>query len=495
MTELESHIKNVDRKKVINAVKLQLPIEVTSYTLSRNMEAYFRAVEDEFLEVCHQEHLKEYLNFCLGELLTNSKKANTKRVYFKEKGLDINNPDDYAKGMETFKEDTFTNIDHYLELQKKEGLYVKLSLQLKGDKIYIEIKNNSILTSFEADRISHKLAIAQKYDDMDEVVANVIDQSEGAGLGIIIIILMLQKVGLSKENFKIFATDKETITQIIMPCDKKIFAGVEIISYEFVNLQTKIPVLQNNFDQANKLVTSSSIDRKELTTCIRNDVTLTLLLLKYALEKDSNCFSIPSALNLLSDDELRFVFSDSNPTCDFIFPRAELENLWSHSKRTAFFAYNLYKNDKNISTDSNEDEEYFYTAGLLNDFGKILLETASQEQKQYIEELSSHYEDISDKILDVFRLGNASSYLSLIYMRKFGFSETLANRLSSWNTIKKVEESSKDVVDILYLSELMGYYEDGTADFYQIDKNLLSKFDITDENQFKSAIQRLKDAM
>ena len=108
MSELDEQLQ-LDREKIKTSVSLQLPIEITSYTLPRNTEAYIRSVMETFLDECHQEHLKEYLNFCLSELLTNAKKANTKRVYFKEKNLDINNKDDYEKGMENFKVETLTN--------------------------------------------------------------------------------------------------------------------------------------------------------------------------------------------------------------------------------------------------------------------------------------------------------------------------------------------------------------------------------------------------
>ena len=156
MSELDDRLE-IDRAKIQSSVGLQIPIEITSYTLPRNTEVYIRSVMEMFLEECHQDHLKEYLNFCLSELLTNAKKANTKRVYFQEKGLDINNPEDYKKGMENFKMDTLTNIDHYLELQKKAGLYIKLSLRILADKIYIEIRNNVTLTVFEKERIQQKL--------------------------------------------------------------------------------------------------------------------------------------------------------------------------------------------------------------------------------------------------------------------------------------------------------------------------------------------------
>lgn len=496
MTELDQHLNEIEKQKVINSVKLQLPIEVTSYNLSRNMEAYFRGVVEQFLEVCHHENLKEYLNFCLGELLTNSKKANTKRVYFKEKGLDINDPDDYKKGMESFKQDTFEAIDYYLELQKKEGLYVKLKMHLKVDEIIIEIKNNCVLTVFEEERIKNKLEAAQQYHRMEDVVANVLDQSEGAGLGIIIIALMLEKVGLSKKNFKIFSTDTETITQMVLPCDKTIFAGVEIISYEFANLQNKIPIIKENFEKVNQIVSSSSgsaIDRNNLLTLIRKDPTLTLLLLKYAREKDKQCFSIPAALALLSDEELNFIYSDSNPTCYFLDFNPELENLWSHAYKVAFFSYNLYKNRDDLQIP--DGEEYFYLAGLLNNFGRILLSTASEEQKAYIKELSDQYDDKAQKILDIFRLGNASNYLTMVYLKKFGLREDDAIKLSTWNTLHLLMEDEKQIVSVLYMAEMMCYYQEGMLDFYQLDKEVLAQYKITDEKQFKAVIKKLESAI
>lgn len=492
MNELDQHLQEIDRKKVINAIKLQLPIEMTSYTLSRNMEAYFKGVCDEFLEVCHQEHLKEYLNFCVSELLTNSKKANTKRVYFKEKGLDINNREDYEKGMETFKLDTFADIDHYLEEQKKAGLYVKLSLQILHDTIIIEVKNNSVLCEFEEERIKHKLETAQKYDKLEDVVTNVIDQSEGAGLGIIIIILMLQKVGLSKDNFKVFTTDTETITQIILPCDKRIAAGVEIVSYEYISLQNKIPVVRENFEKINEIISAEDIDRKKMLSIIRDDVTLSLLVLKYAIEKEKDCFSITHGLDLLSDIELKFIFSDSNPVCDLIDKTDEIENLWTHAKRTAFFAYNLYKNTED--TNIPNSQEYFYTAGLLNNFGRILIKTASDEQKQFINELSNQYEGLSEKILDVFRLGNASNYLTLVFLKKIGFNEEFSVMLSTWNTPELVLENEKVIVDVLYMAEMMSYYNEKMVDYYQLDKKVMKKFGITSENQLRTVIKQLCDA-
>jgi hypothetical protein len=445
-----------------------------------------------FLDECHQEHLKEYLNFCLSELLTNAKKANTKRVYFKEKGLDINNPDDYEKGMETFKMDTLTNIDHYLELQKKEGLYIKLALRIQADKIYIEIKNNSKLTVFEKERIQQKLDSVQQYKNMDEVLTNVLDQSEGAGLGIIIIILMLQKVGLSKDNYQVISDEDETITRIILPCNKTVFAGVEMISYEFINLEDNIPILKSSFEEAEKVVnTDGPIDRNALYKVIRKDLALSLLIFKDVLEKDKKCFSLTKGLALLSDYDLKFIYSESNPRNRIIEDTGFFAHILRHSRRVAYFTYNLYKNCP-AKDNFPQDENYMYLLGLFNSMGAVLIAGASKAQTDYITELSQQYPEYGEKILDIFLNRNASTYLSMVAAKRFGFARGVYYDLVGWNGLEQVPKGGdRDRVAILHLAEMLDFYRRRMTDFYQVDKYALRLFNIKDENQFRKLAEDL----
>lgn len=495
--ELDEHLE-CDREKIRNSIRLQMPIEITSYTLPKNMEAYISGVIDMFLEECHQEPLKEYIEFCVSELLANSKKANTKRIYFQELGLDINDPDDYEKGMISFKEETVTNIAHYLELQRKAGLYIKLILRIETDKIYIEIKNNCTLTVFEEERIQKKLDSAQKYDNMEEVLANVIDQSEGAGLGIIIIILMLHKVGLSKDNYQVFCTEKETVTRIILPCSEQIFAGVEILSYEFVYMQEQLPVIKENFEVARKIVSEEKINRNALLRFVRTDITLSMLLFILSLKKDKKCFNLPKVIELLSDDELRFVYSYKNPSCKFVDKTVELERLWEHAHCTAFYAYNLLKNryDMPLNIDGiNVDEEYFYLLGLFNSIGPALVATASEEQIENITELSKQFEGLSDQIIDIFCHGNARNYLNLVFTKKFGFPTAICKQLFGWNSIAVTQKKYVPIVEIFHLAEMMQYFDEQEIDFYQIEKNILRDFSIETEKQFSSIICQFKEVL
>ena len=137
----------VDVSKVRMAIQSGIPLTITTYTLPHEMECYMADVLKVFLTEVRQDHMVESLSYCLKELVNNAKKANTKRVYFKEKGLDITNKSDYKKGMTQFKEDTLSNIEHYLEKQKEEGLYVKVIMQTRNNKVKVEIRNNVELTA------------------------------------------------------------------------------------------------------------------------------------------------------------------------------------------------------------------------------------------------------------------------------------------------------------------------------------------------------------
>ena len=492
MSELDEHLE-IDKVKIRNSVGLQLPIEMTSYTLPRNTEVYIRKVMEMFLEECHQDHLKEYLNFCLSELLTNAKKANTKRVYFKEKGLDINNPQDYEKGMEKFKMDTLTNIDHYLELQKKAGLYIKLVLRIQADKIYIEIRNNSELTVFEKERIQQKLDSVQQYKEMDEVFTHVLDQSEGAGLGIIIIILMLQKVGLSKENYQVFSDGDETVTRIILPCNKVVYSGAEMLAYEFVNLEDTVPVLKKDFEEANKIVNvEGTIDRNALFEVVRKDLSLALLPFNEVLKKDKNCFNLQKAIAMLSDYDLKYIYSESNPRTRLIDNEKFFGEIINHSRRVSYYTYTLYKNCKAKDT-FTQDEDYMFLIGLFNSLGAILLAGASKNQLDYITELSQQYNEYSEKILDIFLNRNAATYLSMVAAKGFGFQQKVYYDIVGWNGLELDPEQDKNRIAILHLAEMVDFYSIGMADFYQIDKYALNLFDIVDEKQFKKLVTELKE--
>jgi RNA binding exosome subunit len=211
----------VDESKVSRAIRMELPLIMTTYTLPHKVERYIERVVGIFLDHTKQSRLRDNIVYCLQELVVNAKKANTKRVYFFEKGLDLNNENDYREGMATFKDETLANINYYLELQRQQGLYIKLILHLKDNVINIEVRNNSMITASELERIRGRIIQARQYNDVEEAMMELLDDTEGAGLGLVILVLMMKKLGLGDESFDILRTNAETIARIVIPRNLK----------------------------------------------------------------------------------------------------------------------------------------------------------------------------------------------------------------------------------------------------------------------------------
>jgi hypothetical protein len=79
----------VDVAKIKRAAHNAIALNILTYTLPHDIEVYMEEVLDVFLGELGQKKLKDYIVYCLRELAVNAKKANTKRVYFDSRGLDI----------------------------------------------------------------------------------------------------------------------------------------------------------------------------------------------------------------------------------------------------------------------------------------------------------------------------------------------------------------------------------------------------------------------
>ncbi|MFW5684622.1 MAG: hypothetical protein ACOC1I_07205, partial [Spirochaetota bacterium] len=246
--------KQVEEGKVLQAARSSIPLTVKSYTLPHETEVYLEEILGVFLKELGQERLKDPLAYCLRELAVNAKKANTKRVYFKERGLSLTNETEYEDGMRNFKQETLDNIQHFLELQKEEGLYVKVIFHTKGGRLNLYVCNNTEITKREQFRVFDRIARSRAFDSLEEALTTVIDDSEGAGLGIVILVLMLKKIGLDEDAFDIDTRNGETIARVIVPMDQVKADNLDMISEKLVQEIDSLPRFPENIVSLQKKI-------------------------------------------------------------------------------------------------------------------------------------------------------------------------------------------------------------------------------------------------
>lgn len=484
----ENSLQPVDIEKIKMAVRLHTPIEITTYTLPRAMEFYIQDVMTEFLKYCHQQHMIDPLKFCLGELLTNSKKANTKRVYFQEKNLDINDEMQYNDGMISFKEDTLGNINHYLQLQKDEELYIKFILKVDDDNVLIQLKNKAILTKAEKRRINEKLKTAQKYSNVQEVLAKVIDQTEGAGLGIIIIILMLEKAGLSRDNFKIYSNDVETVTSILLPVNQEIHRGLNYINYAFVETCAQIPVRKESLEKMTELLSQPEVTKEQILSLVSADVTLAAVLLKRSTEIRKGCCNLSTAIDLIGIENLSSIFNEANPVIKTDFEASSEE--WKHAYDTAFYCYNLAKNTYGGTVDAEEA----YTLGLFHDFTSVMRAAVNQDKLDEIKE-KALAKQFSPEAFDMFMYGGCKNECGQSITDKLGLPEKLGMVIRYHNCPWSAPEEIKKLSNIIYVADSIQYYKSGLIEYYQIEPSVLELMNIHSEADLQKIINEVESVM
>ncbi len=484
------HELTVDENKIRKATQSGIPLTITTYTLPHEIEVYVEQVLEVFLKEVKQEKLKDYMVYCVRELAVNAKKANTKRVYFLERGLDLENPDEYNAGMESFKKDTLENIGHYLQMQKEKGLYIKLIFQAKGPTIILEIRNNVAVTRTELIRIHDKLARSRQYNSLEEALTQVLDDSEGAGLGLVILVLMLKKVGLDEDCFDIVSNDIETIARITIPVAQTRIENLHELAKEIVNQIIALPQFPENIVTIQKLIANPKSEITDIARQISMDPALTADLLKFvnsaqfmmpkkvdSISEAVKLVGIRGIKNLLYSYGTQKILGDDSTT--------EKKSLWEHSYRTAFYAYNLAKNfkkDRNLMDD-------VYVGGILHDMGKIIFSNVHPDLLGKIQSFcadkaipGSTFEDLS--------AGMNHAEIGAMIAEKWNFPESLIASIRLHHDPLVAADEFKDVVDTVYLANMFCEYEAGNVGFDQIEPKILAGFGISSVKQVETLLQR-----
>lgn len=474
----ESKIIKINENKIRKAIESELPLLITTFTLSHEMELYINEVVSCFLRELNQEFMIQYVLYCVNELTSNAKKANTKRVYFQEKQLDINNEMQYKKGMENFKKDTLDNINHYLTLQKEQGLYIKLVVQKRNKKMKIEIKNNSPLTIYEYKRMHDKIARAGKYESVEDAFSQILDASEGAGLGIIIMILMLRKIGLSEQNFQFFTENGETITRIILDLSLSYQNQLNVASKEIVNSINTLPHFPENIQRINNLLSDRNSKLSDIAIQISSDVTLTTDLLKLvnsaAFSLNSPCQSILKAVQLVGTRGLRNLLFSLGSMKNLTDASDENTKIWKHSNKVAFFSYNLARS---LCGSKREIVDDSYVCGLLHDMGKIIFYNTHQDSMKQFSEICTK-KNLPLTIFEQICSGVNHGEIGAMIAEKWNFPTVIGQSIRYHHTPDAAPEEYRTLCEIVYLANMIANYSEEEVEFHQFNSKLLKKYNL-----------------
>lgn len=480
----------IDETQIRKAARTAVPLSIKTYTLPHDTEEYIESILGIYLQEFGQGELKDRIAYCLRELAVNAKKANTKRVYFKEKDLKIENPQDYEVGMRSFKQETLDNIGYYLDKQKEAGLYIKVVFHAKGKTFTISIRNNSEISRKEQMRIYDRIARSRAFESMEEALSSVLDDSEGAGLGIVILVLMLKKIGLDEDAFDIDLENGETVARIVIPFSEVHMENISELSKEIVEQIDKLPQFPENIVYLQKLISDPESEIADIARQVSMDPSLTADLLKIV---NSAQFMLPKRVdNIAEAVKLLGLKGLRNQLYSYGTQKVlstKQKDLWDHSYKTAFYAYNLAKNFKR-KRDLLDDA---YVGGILHDMGKIIFSEVHPHLLERIDKFCKN-RDMARDMFEDFSAGLNHAEIGGMIADKWNFPDNLIHAIRYHHEPDTAPGESKDVVETVYLANVLVNLENEEIHFDQVDKKILSGFGITGEPQLQLLLKKLQQA-
>jgi HD-like signal output (HDOD) protein len=467
----------VDIARIQKAVLNSIPFSFRLTTLPHESHAVVDRILEIFLQELGQEKLLEPLAYCLKELIINAQKANTKRVFFTEKGLDITREDDYEKGMKDFREETVTRMDEYLSKLQKYSLFIQVRFQTMAGRFMIMVRNNAAMTAKEQHRVYDRIVRARAFHSFSEALATSVDPTEGAGLGILILIQFLKRIGLGENAFSIASERGETRAAIQIPIADVHLHKLEILTEALIRDVESLPHFPDNVLEIIRATQDPEARIPEIAKKIGRDPALTADLLKLA---NSAFFMIPfrvnnilQAVKLVGLKGLRNLLYSYGTQRIMGEKYTEMKSLWENSYRTAFYAYILARSLKK----RQEILDDVYVAGILHDLGLIVVNYMNADALAKMSAFCRE-KDIPLQTLEKFAFGLNHGEIGARIAERWNFPAQLVEGIRFHHEPLCARQQYKDIVFCVYMASALCGLEKGLIGFDEMETPVLHDFGI-----------------
>lgn len=365
---------------------------------------------EKFLKYNDLKNAITFINFAITELALNAVKAIQKRIYFREHNYDISS--DYEKGVREFSNNlkfSEVNIDDIL--QNNRSYRIKVEINQNEKEINFRIYNNLKILPQEKDAIKN---IIQKATNSNNLLGDDENSiSEGAGMGLKMIILMARNMGLDEKVLEFTPGDEITEFRIIIPRsvnpDEQRAAEICKIITERIH---KFPVFPENSADPGKIV-------------------------NYMI---NNPGQIPE------DSDL----SSGEPVTD-----DTIRELYQKAIRVT--GYMLYLNEK---LNLGQDPKLCKITGMMHNLGKIIFNLLDEDALDKIRKITKRNKPVNENIPIEIILGISDLTLAVIMAKHWKIPENIINTVQLKNTPWKSGDNNSQLTYLLHLGLGITNYED-----------------------------------
>jgi HD-like signal output (HDOD) protein len=461
------------------------------YSLTFEVESNLLKILHRYLELYDLLYMKDVLYTVVKELVNNAIKANLKRVYFDEKKLDISSPEEYRRGMETFKDEVYGDERRDFDQLKKNKKIVRVSFIAQADKMIIHVINNVPILDEELVKIDARAKKAYNYNDISEAFEDVLDDSEGAGLGLIMALMLFKNSGLPRETFTVLRKNNQTVAAIKIP---QMINRTDIhvkIADEVVREVENIPAFPGSIREIQKLCANPDSSIKIIAENIKRDASLTANLMKIANSAGymsvNRADTIEEAVMKIGMKGINTLLVASGVQNIMESRYKKFEAQWINSYKNAFYAQRIALEYK-----MNAITEHAYLAALMAHIGNIILLTIRPEIGEKIREIVG-IKGLSDtSLFEEISLGMSHSTLSSAILRKWNFNEALVQAVEYHHRPHVAPEKYRELTYCVYLSSAFLDIEERKTRYELLDEEVLTFFRLGERENFNKLMARVK---
>lgn len=209
---------NLERRIADSIERRKLLIK--SYLLREEGEEKLERILHRVMQACGRPDLMGPAYACMRELVQNAAKANLKRLVFEEQGLNPHDEEQYQSGLDAFRKSLASRrIQHYRPILHERDVPFYVRIRWDHSVLLLQVDNHYSMLPVEENRIREKFMHSSGMDNLYEFFMTYGDSTEGAGMGIAMVQILLRQANMDIHNFTIFSdTGKNrTTARILMP--------------------------------------------------------------------------------------------------------------------------------------------------------------------------------------------------------------------------------------------------------------------------------------
>jgi len=466
------------------ALKMGQDVYIQFSLLTPEIESIIIRMLSVYLAQLDLLYLKDMFINIIKELVNNAIKANAKRLYFKQKNLDINKKEDYRSGMETFKEDVFVENPEFLEQLGQSNFIVRVFFSITGDTHKIHVINNVPIITEEMNKINARVKKAYTYTDISDAFDDILDDSEGAGLGLIIALMLMKNAGFPPESFNISTNGKVTSASINID---ESFRNMDLkvkMAQEIINEVESLPSFPQNILEIQRLCANPESTIKALADSIKRDPGLVTAILKLANSAgyitSKRVETIEEAVKIIGTKGINTLLVASGVQKILDSRYKKFETIWNNSYKTAFYAQFIA-----MKYHKEKLSEFAYLASLLADIGLMVLLSIKPDDIQKIRDIVGLKQLENISLLEEISLGVSHSTLGSMICQKWKFNDALVKAIEFHHRPHLAPPPYRDLIYIVYLAYVFSSIETKNFRFEIADEDCLDYFKLNNKPDFE----------